>query len=99
MCPMAALLLWCSKQLTRTRFASSQHMKCPRRQHHEKEGRNDMVKRDLKRIYRTGKPSMEDVTRDEEIRRKVQDEFPPLETEATQPVLSDPLKKAIAHSP
>jgi hypothetical protein len=57
-----------------------------------------MEKKTFKRVRRTGKLSAAEVARDEKIRRKVQVEFPPLEAESASPVLSDPLKEAIARS-
>lgn len=57
-----------------------------------------MEKKPFKRIRRIGKRSSAEAARDEEIRRKVQAEFPPLETESNAPVLSHPLKEAIVHS-
>ena len=57
-----------------------------------------MGKKIIKRMYRSGKLSAEQAARDEEIRRKVKAEFPPLEADLSSPVLSDPLKKAIARS-
>ena len=57
-----------------------------------------MAKRTLKRIYRTAKRSAEEVARDEEIRRKVRAEFPPLEPVSPAPILTDPLKNAISRS-
>lgn len=58
-----------------------------------------MKKKTLERKYRTGKLSAAEAARDEEIRRKVQEEFPPIEVDSVSPVLSEPLKKAIAQSP
>ena len=58
-----------------------------------------MGKKTLKRRYRSGKRSAAEVARDEEIRRKVRAEFPPLEAEWVCPVLRDPLKNAITQSP
>jgi hypothetical protein len=57
-----------------------------------------MAKKPFKRVYRSGKLSAEQAARDETIRRKVQAEFPPLEAASIAPVLSDPLKAAIARS-
>jgi ribosome-binding protein aMBF1 (putative translation factor) len=57
-----------------------------------------MGRRTFKRTHRSGKVSAEQGARDEEIRRKVQAEFPPIEADSVAPVLSDPLKKAIAGS-
>ena len=55
-----------------------------------------MAKQKLKRTFRTGNLSREQAARDAEIRRKVQMEFPPVESAIRSPLLSDPLKKAIA---
>jgi hypothetical protein len=57
-----------------------------------------MAKKLFKRIRRTGRLSPEEVARDREIRRKVMQEFPPLEPEPTAPILSEPLREAIHHS-
>jgi ribosome-binding protein aMBF1 (putative translation factor) len=58
-----------------------------------------MAKKTFKRIYRSGRLSAEQAARDGEIRRKVREEFPPLETASTSLVLSEPLKTAIRRSP
>jgi hypothetical protein len=58
-----------------------------------------MAKKTFKRIYRSGRLSAEQAGRDGEIRRKVREEFPPLETASTSLVLSEPLKTAIRRSP
>lgn len=57
-----------------------------------------MEKKLFKRVYPKGKLSDAEAARDEEIRRQVQAEFPPLEAESAWPVLSDPLKEAIGRS-
>src|SRR5438128_171446 len=57
-----------------------------------------MAKKHFKRIHRSGKLSPQEAARDREIRRKVMEEFPPLEREPDAPVLSDPLRAAIAQS-
>jgi ribosome-binding protein aMBF1 (putative translation factor) len=57
-----------------------------------------MEKRTFKRRHRSGKLSAEEAARDEEVRRQVRAEFPPLEAGPVPPVLSDPLKKAITQS-
>ncbi len=57
-----------------------------------------MLKKTFKRIHRTRKLTPEEIARDREIRRKVMQEFPPLESEPDAPVLSEPLREAIAHS-
>ena len=54
-----------------------------------------MAKKPFKRICRSGKLSVAEAARDERIRRKIQVEFPPLESESAAPVLSDPLREAI----
>src|SRR5438128_87604 len=60
----------------------------------EKRGSN-MANRTLKRITRRGRLTPEQAARDEEIRQKVQAEFPPLESISTSAILSDPLKEAV----
>ena len=57
-----------------------------------------MEKKTVKRIYRVGKLSPQQAARDREIRRKVMEEFPPLEGEPESPLLSDPLREAIGQS-
>ncbi|MSQ96083.1 MAG: hypothetical protein EXR98_16225 [Gemmataceae bacterium] len=57
-----------------------------------------MAKKTFKRIHRAGKLSPQEAARDREIRRKVMEEFPPLEVEADSPNLSDPLREAIGQS-
>jgi ribosome-binding protein aMBF1 (putative translation factor) len=47
---------------------------------------------------RSGPLSANQIARDQEIRRKVLTEFPPLESLHKSPVLSEPLKTAIAES-
>ena len=56
-----------------------------------------MAKKTFKHIYRSGKLSPQEAARDREIRRKVQEEFPPLEPEPASPILSAPLREAILH--
>ena len=58
-----------------------------------------MTKKALKRKYRTEKLSAAQAARDQELRRKVEAEFPPLEVETIPGVLRDPLRKAIKKSP
>jgi transcriptional regulator with XRE-family HTH domain len=58
-----------------------------------------MGKKPFVRAYRARKLTAAEAARDEEIRRKVKAEFPPLEAEGAAPILSDPLKKAIEQSP
>jgi ribosome-binding protein aMBF1 (putative translation factor) len=57
-----------------------------------------MTKKTITRIYRTGKLSPQEAARDREIRRKVMEEFPPLEAEPDSHLLGDPLREAIAQS-
>jgi hypothetical protein len=57
-----------------------------------------MLRKPFKRIRRKNPLTQEEVARDQEIRRKVQEEFPPLETKPPQPLLSEPLREAILHS-
>ena len=57
-----------------------------------------MEKKPFKRLHRVGKLSAAEAARDDAVRRKVQAEFPPLETASTAPVLSHPLKEAIVRS-
>jgi ribosome-binding protein aMBF1 (putative translation factor) len=57
-----------------------------------------MAKKTFKRIRRVGKLSPQEAARDREIRRKIMEEFPPLEAEPDSPILSDPLRDAITHS-
>jgi hypothetical protein len=57
-----------------------------------------MAKHLFKRIRRKGRLSPEEVARDREIRRKVMEEFPPLEPKPDLPILSEPLREAIHHS-
>ena len=57
-----------------------------------------MAKKTIKRIHRVGKLSPQQAARDREIRRKVMEEFRPLEGESESPILSDPLREAIGHS-
>jgi ribosome-binding protein aMBF1 (putative translation factor) len=57
-----------------------------------------MAKKTLKHIYRTGRLSAKEVARQRELRRKIQEEFPPLEAEPDSPLLSDPLREAIGRS-
>jgi len=57
-----------------------------------------VLKKTFKRMRRTGKLSAEEAARDREIRRQVQEEFPPLEGEPVAAILSDPLREAIKRS-
>src|SRR5260370_10238329 len=99
MCLTGASLSWCMRRLTRIRFGSSRLMRYRNRRQSAKRNGSVMAKKNLKRVYRSGKLSTEQAARDETIRRKVQAEFPPLEAASMAPVLSDPLKAAIAQCP
>ncbi len=57
-----------------------------------------MAHKTFKRIYRSARVPASQAARDDEIRRQVKAEFPPLESGPTFPVLSDPLKIAIKRS-
>jgi ribosome-binding protein aMBF1 (putative translation factor) len=57
-----------------------------------------MAKKTFERVHRSGKLTEEQFRRDQEIRRKIEAEFPPLEAASASPVLSDPLKQAITQS-
>ncbi len=57
-----------------------------------------MAKETVKHIYRTGRLSSAETARYREIRRKVQEEFPPLEPKPDAPILSEPLREAITNS-
>ncbi len=57
-----------------------------------------MAKKTFKRIHRVGKLSPQEAARDREIRRKIMEEFPPLEAEPDSSILSDPLREAITRS-
>lgn len=54
-----------------------------------------MAKKTFRRIQRAGKLSPEEAARDREMRRKVTEEFPPLEAEPDSAILSDALREAI----
>src|SRR4051812_30779076 len=56
------------------------------------------AKKTFKRLERKGRLTPAEATRDRELRRKIEAEFPPLETASAAPVLTDPLKEAIVHS-
>ena len=58
-----------------------------------------MAKKLLKRQQRTGKLTAQEAARDQELRRKIEAEFPPLETPSVSAILSNPLKEAIAQEP
>ena len=55
-----------------------------------------MEKNKLKRIYRKRRLSAQEAARDRDLRRRIQQEFPPLEAESNALVLSEPLREAIA---
>jgi hypothetical protein len=57
-----------------------------------------MEKRALRRKHRSTRLTAAEATRDNEIRRQIQAEFPPLQAEPSPPVLSEPLRKAIKRS-
>jgi len=57
-----------------------------------------MEKRSFQRKHRSTKLTAAEAARDEEIRRRIQAEFPPLDAGPVAPVLSDPLKQAIRRS-
>ena len=54
-----------------------------------------MPKKTFEHLRRKGKLTAQEAARDEELRRKIRAEFPPLEEASASPVLSDPLKEAI----
>jgi ribosome-binding protein aMBF1 (putative translation factor) len=55
-------------------------------------------KKRLKRATRSGRLSAEQVAKDREVRRKIQDEFPPAPQEPIPDSLSEALKRAIQES-
>ena len=57
-----------------------------------------MAKKKPKRVVRAGRLSAEQVARDREVRRKIQDEFPPVPEEPIPNSLSEALKRAIQES-
>jgi hypothetical protein len=57
-----------------------------------------MAKKTFKRRRRTDKLTAQEAARDQELRRKIEAEFPPLEAASASPVLRDPLKEAIVQS-
>lgn len=57
-----------------------------------------MTKKGFKRLHRTGKLTAAEAARDRALRRKIEAEYPPLETSSAAPILRDPLKTAIARS-
>jgi len=54
-----------------------------------------MARAKFKRIHRTGRLTSQQAARDREIRRKVMEEYPPLEGAPVSFLLSDPLCEAI----
>lgn len=56
-----------------------------------------MARKAFKHIHRTEPLSPQEAARYREIRRKVMEEFPPLEPPPETPVLSEPLREAIQH--
>ena len=57
-----------------------------------------MGKKKIERVRKSGRLSPEQVAKDREIRRKVQDEFPPAPGEPIPNSLSEALKRAIQES-
>jgi len=57
-----------------------------------------MGKKELKRLIRSGNLSKDQVAKDREIRRKVQEEFPPALTPPIPHPISESLKRAIEES-
>jgi len=55
-----------------------------------------MAKRQLQRVFRTERRTAEEVARDKEIRRKVQQEFPP--ARPVSPPAPDSLSEALRHA-
>ena len=56
-----------------------------------------MAKKTFKHIHRTERLSAQEAARYRELRRKIQEEFPPLEPKPASPILSEPLREAILH--
>ena len=54
-----------------------------------------MGKKKLKRVMRSGKLSKDQIAKDREIRRKVQEEFPPAPSPSIPHPISESLKRAI----
>ncbi|HYT94433.1 MAG TPA: helix-turn-helix transcriptional regulator [Gemmataceae bacterium] len=52
----------------------------------------------LKSVHRSVRLTPEEAARDRELRRQIQEEFPPLLHDRRPSVLSDPLKQAITES-
>jgi hypothetical protein len=73
-------------------------MKYPNRGKERRKRGSDMPKKTFKRVLRTGKVSPGQAARDREVRRRIMEEFPPLEAHADSSLLSDPLRAAIAQS-
>lgn len=57
-----------------------------------------MAKKKRKRVVRSGRLSAEHAARDREVRRKIQDEFPPAPEQPIPNSLSEALKRAIQES-
>jgi hypothetical protein len=57
-----------------------------------------MTKKSFKRLQRGSKLTGQEAARDEELRRKIEAEFPPLEAASASLLLRDPLKEAIVQS-
>jgi hypothetical protein len=57
-----------------------------------------MAKKTVKHLYRTRRLSGPEAARYRELRRKIREEFPPLEPKPDTPILSEPLREAIIHS-
>ena len=57
-----------------------------------------MAKKKLERVMRSGRLSAEQIAKDREVRRKIQDEFPPVQDEPIPNSLSEALKRAIQES-
>ncbi len=57
-----------------------------------------MARKKLKRVMRSGRLSAEQVAKDREVRRQIQDEFPPVPEEPIPNSLSEALKRAIQQS-
>jgi hypothetical protein len=57
-----------------------------------------MSKRTFQRKFRSDLVSAEQAARDDRLRQQIQAEFPPLESKSGSPILSEPLRQAIAKS-
>src|SRR5436190_12735232 len=71
-------------------------MKFPRLVRSRGERGNNNMPKNARRVYRTGKRSAQEIARDREVRRKVMEEFPPLEAAPESHGLSGPLRESIA---